>query len=595
MTRTLCDNLSEPVVQAYNDMEDEILALIGKQLGKYKRLSDTAKWRIRQLAMSGELERRTVEIISSYADGIDEETKAALYAAALTEAEFTDAAIQAAVKKGILEGSIEQPASESAIFAVQMFQRQAESDLNLVNTVMQYSAKSKYVKAVNEIADSVTRSRQSVLNVMGEGAASMVAGQMSLQEATRHTIHKLAQQGLPGFIDKAGREWTPEAYVSMDMRTTLANTAREAQDEHCNAYGVNLIAVSSHMGARPRCAPYQGRIFSRDNTSGVTTDGAGRRIEYIPLMQTSYGEPAGLFGINCGHQQYPFIPGVNVQRYFPYDEEENAEKYRQSQKQREMERQIRAQKRECMMLQEAGDEEGLKEASQKLREYKDRYKDYSKEHGLGTHNDRTQVYGYDRSRSMKTVWAEKVATIRTEIGVTTDFSVDYKAINSREYSSKFKGLTGSFFGDRRAVNEARKCISENDGSLFETIAIIDSKKGIRIGDYQRPGNAGGKILIPKGEKDSIIIIHNHGNNDTFSFDDFALLNSYPQVKTIVAVGHNGIVHRMSVNGGKRLDFSNEKEYNFYEKAFNQRYSFEKGNIEGIRYSCELLGWRYTYG
>ena len=161
------------------------------------------------------------------------------------------------------------------------------------------------------------------------------------------------------------------------------------------------------MGARPRCAPFQGRIYSRDGTSGKTTDGAGREIEYIPLTQTSYGEPAGLFGINCGHQQYPFIPGVNVQRYFPYDEEKNAEVYKETQKQRAMERQIRAQKRECMMLQEAGDEEGLKEASKKLRQYKTQYKDYSKEHGLYTHNERTQVYGYDRSKSMKTVWSER--------------------------------------------------------------------------------------------------------------------------------------------------------------------------------------------
>jgi hypothetical protein len=67
-----------------------------------------------------------------------------------------------------------------------------------------------------------------------------------------------------------------------------------------------------------------------------------------------------------------------------------------------------------MMLQEAGDEEGLKEASKKLRQYKTQYKDYSKGHGLYTHNERTQVYGYDRSKSMKTVWAEKKSELRDE-------------------------------------------------------------------------------------------------------------------------------------------------------------------------------------
>lgn len=43
----------------------------------------------------------------------------------------------------------------------------------------------------------------------------------------------------------------------------------------------------------------------------------------------------------------------------------------------------------------------------KLRSRKESYAAYSKAHDLRTHNDRTQVYGYDRSNSMKTVWAEK--------------------------------------------------------------------------------------------------------------------------------------------------------------------------------------------
>ncbi|MCR5806471.1 MAG: hypothetical protein K6G68_05485, partial [Oscillospiraceae bacterium] len=68
-----------------------------------------------------------------------------------------------------------------------------------------------------------------------------------------------------------------------------------------------------------------------------------------------------------------------------------------------------------MMLQEADDEEGLKDASKKLREYKDKYRDYSKEHGLGMHNDRTEVYGYDRSKSMKTVWAEKKSLSESDV------------------------------------------------------------------------------------------------------------------------------------------------------------------------------------
>ena len=274
---------------------------------------------------------------------------------------------------------------------------------------MGYSVKSAYSQAVRDISAEVDR--RSVIDTLNQGAASVVSGNMGLQEATRKAIHKLAEKGLPGFTDKAGRQWSPEAYVRMDLRSTMGNTARAAQDARCDAYGISLIEVSSHLGARPKCAPYQGRIFSRDGSRGITEDLNGGRIEYTPLSETSYGEPDGLFGINCGHQQYPFIPGVSLKAYYPYDEAENAKRYEDTQRQRALERKIRADKRECMMLQETGDKEGLQKAAGQLRADKDRYRDFCKEKGLGAHNENTQVYGYDRSASMKTVWSERNAFV----------------------------------------------------------------------------------------------------------------------------------------------------------------------------------------
>ena len=334
----------------------------------------------------------------------------AVLTAAETEIGYLDNAVQAANAAGLSEYFSDIPAETSAMNAAKAFQRQAACGLNLVNTVMQYKAGSAYVNAVNAIYRDTGEGRQGALDIMGKGAAKAVSGQMSLQEATRKTIRELAQKGIPAFVDKRGREWSPEAYVMMDMRSTLGNTARAAQNARCDEYNIQLIEVSSHMGARPLCAPYQGRIFSRDGSKGVTTDGAGGKIYYTPLSETSYGQPAGLFGINCGHVQYPFVPGINFQRYFPYPKEENDRRYMQFQQQRAMERGIRAAKRECMMLQEVGDTEGLQKASLRLRNQREKYRAYCKETGLKQHNDRTQVYGYDRSKSSKTVWAERKAS-----------------------------------------------------------------------------------------------------------------------------------------------------------------------------------------
>ena len=410
VTREQYDELSAPLVRVLLDMEDDILREIAAQLSRDGDISDTSKWRIRQLARAGRFDKRAAAIIAGYSEVEGGQAMDAVLTAAETEIGYLDNAVQAANAAGLSEYFSDIPAETSAMNAAKAFQRQAASGLNLVNTVMQYKAGSAYVNAVNAIYRDTGEGRQGALDIMGKGAAKAVSGQMSLQEATRKTIRELAQKGIPAFVDKRGREWSPEAYVMMDMRSTLGNTARAAQNARCDEYNIQLIEVSSHMGARPLCATYQGRIFSRDGSKGVTVDGAGGKIYYTPLSETSYGQPAGLFGINCGHVQYPFVPGINFQRYFPYPKEENDRRYMQFQQQRAMERGIRAAKRECMMLQEVGDTEGLQKASLRLRNQREKYRAYCKETGLKQHNDRTQVYGYDRSKSSKTVWAERKAS-----------------------------------------------------------------------------------------------------------------------------------------------------------------------------------------
>lgn len=463
MTREQYDEFSAPLVRVLLDMEDDILREIAAQLSKDDRISDTSKWRIRQLARAGRFDKRAAAIIAGYSEAEDGQAMDAVLAAAETEIGYLDNAVQAANAAGLSEYFSDIPAEESALGAAKAFQRQAASDLNLVNTVMGYKAKSAYVNAVNAIYRDTAEGRQGALDIMGKGAAKAVSGQMSLQEATRKTIRELAQKGIPAFVDKRGREWSPEAYVMMDMRSTLGNTARAAQDARCDQYGINLIEVSSHMGARPLCAPYQGRIFSRDGSKGVTVDGAGGKIYYTPLSETSYGQPGGLFGINCGHVQYPFVPGINFQRYFPYPKEENDRRYMQFQQQRAMERGIRAAKRECMMLQEAGDTEGLQKASLRLRNQKEKYSAYCKETGLKQHNDRTQVYGYDRSKSSKAVWAERKAKSGLDNAAKSDI------IN---YNNKFNTTADPM---REIMGSAEKSHPKEIEALSEHIISLGAK------------------------------------------------------------------------------------------------------------------------
>ena len=112
--------------------------------------------------------------------------------------------------------------------------------------------------------------------------------------------------------------------------------------------------------------------------------------------------------INCGHDPVTFVDGLSYPRYEEtQDPEQNAKEYAESQKQRQLERNVRDAKREAIAQDAAGNKEAFKTAAEKVRKANADYKAYCKDKGLTPRNDRLQVYaspdgqGYNRSMSGK--------------------------------------------------------------------------------------------------------------------------------------------------------------------------------------------------
>lgn len=99
----------------------------------------------------------------------------------------------------------------------------------------------------------------------------------------------------------------------------------------------------------------------------------------------------------------------------------------------------------------------------KLRRRKESYAAYSKSHDLRTCNDRTQVYGYDRSNSMKTVWAEK--KIKDE----------KKALNILDNSGGNGIMKSKGYDFLDGVLGSDKIPKEQSKSLDEIISVIPQK------------------------------------------------------------------------------------------------------------------------
>lgn len=359
------------VVDIYNAIEEELLLNMVRMLKYDRELLLTAEdfteyqhWRIVQLNKLGKLSQQQMDIISRHSGKTAEEVRKMLEGAGFSAVEQHEPLYQEAVQAGSLAAAPAMHTSAALIGVLNTYEQQALDTLNLVNTTM------------------LKQSQQIYLDVLNKTVGKLLGGVITPPQALRQIVSEWAQRGIPVLIDKAGRRWGVEGYVSMCARSTSQNVANGMQDERMREYDVDLCEVSSYPGARPKCFEDQGKIYSL----------SGKHPKYKPLSSTSYGEPGGLFGINCSHIRYPYIEGVSTQRYFPYtDIEENRRIYKQSQQQRSLERSIRKAKREVKVMEVLGDAEGVKIAKTKLSQRQAAMRDFIKETGRKRRQNREQI------------------------------------------------------------------------------------------------------------------------------------------------------------------------------------------------------------
>ena len=407
--------LVEPVDGIYIDLEAQILQNIARHLQGWEQPIDTDRWLLQKLAEIGKLNQENIRLIAKMSGLSQTAAERMLNEATQDVIDNMEPGLRYMARRGLAEETVQADKSKNVKRVVHSFRKQAKDTLNMCNTVMLYKASEKYKSLVSNIA-------QEAWNILNSGAGGVVSGVESRQQAVRRCIRQLNDKGIPAFVDKRGREWTPEAYVNMAMRNTAKSTAEEVQDARIQDAGCHLIQIDSHSGARPKCAKDQGKIFDLNNGSGYTEDLHGKKIRYYPWNSSSYGEPDGILGINCRHHKWPFVPGVNVQRYFPTEDmDANDKLYKQTQVQRALEREVRKQKRECMMLDAAGDQEGFEEASVKLKRTENKLKYYVKDTpGLHRRIDREQIVGFDKRLSAEAVAKNKKVQKEVALKIRND-------------------------------------------------------------------------------------------------------------------------------------------------------------------------------
>ena len=346
-------------------------------------------YQIRKLAEMGQVTRETEAIILESMKGADAALADLLEETIRDSLKGVEKPLRKAAEKGLLLGAgfLPPEVSPGQMQAFRAFYQQSADKLNLVNTVMLESTQEAYRATVADVAFRMDRT-QGILNT---ATGEVVSGVSSMNQAVRDAVQKMVDNGITGYIDHGDHHWSPEAYVTMDIRTTMANTGRAAVWERMEAYGDDLYQVSYHDGARPLCYDWQGKVISRNDLSRDVEDEEGNTVHVYAQSETTYGQAAGLFGINCKHYPIPFIPRFSRIRPPEQDKEANDREYEESQQQRALERKYRYAKRDLMTAKARGDEEEIIRQKIRVKNARTELNDFCEETGRARRSNRERT------------------------------------------------------------------------------------------------------------------------------------------------------------------------------------------------------------
>ena len=385
------------IMSLYQDLEDEVIADIVRRVKKTGRYTETAELMAKSMHEQGYSPAKiqaevmkTLRADKAYQMAVAENTKA--YKQEIQD--IIDETVKAAKEANdILVAEAGNMAWNNDL---SMWEQYGE-DLIKPNNMSQLisAARAQTMGALKNLTKTMgfkntNLGTTGVLNAyqreLDLALIKVSTGTFSFDQAVNECVHRLAQSGLRSIDYANGRTYQIDTAVRMNIRTGMSQLAGKVMEENLKSSGQDLVITSQHMGSRPEHAPWQNKVFSY----------SGKSKKYPDFFkETGYGTLEGLKGANCTHDFYPFWEGASV---IPEDivEPEPVEidgkeydYYQATQKQRQMERNIRATKRELEAQSRLGG--STTELRSKLKAQTDEYKRFSRKAGLKVRDNRLRV------------------------------------------------------------------------------------------------------------------------------------------------------------------------------------------------------------
>lgn len=383
---------ADDVVEIYAQVEQDIIADIARRVVKAGYITDTAAWQIQKAKEFGYM-REGVDKTLSKATGMSE----------------------AKIKKIMKEAGIKSLAYDDAIYRAAGLAPTAIEKSPVMYAMLLQGAGTTAALIGNYTKTTGTAANLSLNNILDRAFIQIITGAVDPNTAIKNAIKDLAVKGIVKIAFPSGIQQSIESAIRRAVTTGVNQAISKLQLARANEMNCEFVETSSHSGARPTHAEWQGRIFSLN----------GKKSGYPNFYaETGYGSGDGLCGWNCYHSFYPFFLGLSTPS-FVHDPSasvgrSNIEDYERSQKQRYYERQIRNAKRECVTYdaaRKAATNEQLEKelydefqkSSVKLKGREAALERFLEETGRTREREREWSAGFDSSVSGKAVWANRKA------------------------------------------------------------------------------------------------------------------------------------------------------------------------------------------
>lgn len=384
------------IMSLYQNMEDEIIADIARRIKKTGRYTETAELMAKSMHEQG---YSTAKIQSEVMKLLRADKKLQMEIAENTKAykqeiqDIIDATVNAAKEAGDkLVGEAGNMAWNNDLSMWELHGTDLQKPNNMSQLIS--AARLQTVGALKNLTKTMgfkntalgtTGVLQMYQKELDFALLKIATGTFSFDYVVEDCIKRLAQSGLRSIDYANGRSYQIDTAVRMCARTGMSQLAGKVMEANLKSSGQDLVITSQHMGSRPEHAPWQNKVFSY----------SGKSKKYPDFFkETGYGTVDGLKGANCTHDFYPFWEGDII----PEDIKEpdpvtidgkEYTYYQATQKQRKMERDIRAVKREIEAQRNIGG--STTELREELKSKTAEYRRFSSKAGLKTRDNRLRI------------------------------------------------------------------------------------------------------------------------------------------------------------------------------------------------------------